>query len=229
MLVGLSPGIYQSRQSGSTFGGWIEVQQDEGSAWKRLGLTRFHSAYPDPNTVYNVYPNGFSIHNNLIGQNLHLGQPPLKYARSVLEDIKDLIQKPPTHLQLSKRPSKKMEASKSSKFITFKPLPSYVKAMHNCLLQLCDQKSFICLFRIKSDVQLRFNGRITWKPYQRCISWSELLLNKASNKIQIYEYSVEFSTSAEGSDEEEVISAYYHHFIQFCEHRDRLKQYAQIK
>ncbi|EGE08343.1 hypothetical protein TEQG_08787 [Trichophyton equinum CBS 127.97] len=109
MLVGLSPGIYQSRQSGSTFGGWIEVQQDEGSAWKRLGLTRFHSAYPDPNTVYNVYPNGFSIHNNLIGQNLHLGQPPLKYARSVLEDIKDLIQKPPTHLQLSKRPSKKME------------------------------------------------------------------------------------------------------------------------
>ncbi|GBF67329.1 hypothetical protein TMEN_10055 [Trichophyton mentagrophytes] len=121
------------------------------------------------------------------------------------------------------------EASKSSKFITFKPIPSYVKAMHNCLLQLCDQKSFICLFRIKSDVQLRFNGRITWKPYQRCISWSELLLNKASNKIQIYEYSVEFSTSAEGSDEEEVISAYYHRFIQFCEHRDRLKQYAQIK
>lgn len=66
-------------------------------------------------------------------------------------------------------------------------------------------------------------------PYQRCISWRELLLNKASNKIQIYEYSVEFSTSTEGSDEEEAIYAYYHHFIQFGEHRDRLKQYAQIK
>ncbi|EEQ34625.1 conserved hypothetical protein [Microsporum canis CBS 113480] len=77
------------------------------------------------------------------------------------------------------------KASKSSKFTAFQPLQSYVKAMHNCILQLCDQESFLCLFRIKVGIQLRFNGMITWKPCQRRISWSGLLPSKTSNKMQM--------------------------------------------
>ncbi|KAM5471098.1 hypothetical protein MauCBS54593_003436 [Microsporum audouinii] len=121
------------------------------------------------------------------------------------------------------------KASKSSKFTAFQPLQSYVKAMHNCILQLCDQESFLCLFRIKVGIQLRFNGMITWKPCQRRISWSGLLPNKTSNKMQIYEHSVQFSTVAEGTEKEELISACLYQFVQFCEHESRAKQYAQVK
>ncbi|KAM5480549.1 hypothetical protein McanCB56680_004780 [Microsporum canis] len=45
------------------------------------------------------------------------------------------------------------KASKSSKFTAFQPLQSYVKAMHNCILQLCDQESFLCLFRYPTPLQ----------------------------------------------------------------------------
>ncbi|EFR04282.1 hypothetical protein MGYG_07291 [Nannizzia gypsea CBS 118893] len=76
------------------------------------------------------------------------------------------------------------------------------------------------------STQLCFIGIIIWKPYQYRISWSELLLNKTSNKMQIYEYSVQFSTATEGAEAKEAISIYFYRFVRFCEHENRARQYA---
>lgn len=39
------------------------------------------------------------------------------------------------------------QPKKSSRWATFEPLPSSAAALKCCLLQLCDQKNFLCMFR----------------------------------------------------------------------------------
>ncbi|DAA74188.1 TPA_exp: Uncharacterized protein A8136_3686 [Trichophyton benhamiae CBS 112371] len=94
MQVGLSLGIYQSRHSSFTFGGWIEIKQEEGSAWKRLGLTCYHSVHPDISTA-SMDDRSIYIQSP-IGKRINLEQPSLKDTESVLKDMKEeLGQKPP--------------------------------------------------------------------------------------------------------------------------------------
>ncbi|KAK2847610.1 hypothetical protein FQN49_005716 [Arthroderma sp. PD_2] len=99
MQVGLSLGVYQSRHSSSTFGGWVELKHEEGSDWKRLGLTCFHCVLPnlsdlsldDKIAIRKTFFKGISINDPISKRLLSLEQPSLKDARHAFDNLaKDL-------------------------------------------------------------------------------------------------------------------------------------------
>ncbi|EGD97701.1 hypothetical protein TESG_05103 [Trichophyton tonsurans CBS 112818] len=85
------------------------------------------------------------------------------------------------------------KSTKTSGFIPFKPLSGYIEAIHHCILQLCGENSFLCLFRVKHNSHNKSNGRLIWQPSRRQLSWSQYLHNETTKKDQFYELSVDFS------------------------------------
>ncbi|KAM5468865.1 hypothetical protein MauCBS54593_004860 [Microsporum audouinii] len=110
-------------------------------------------------------------------------------------------------------------------FTQFNSLSNYIDAINRYLLQLCDQDSFICMFRTKTNHKLRFNGRITWEPTRRRFSWSGYKYNKATGSVQVYEQAVEFSHNGD----EDLVSKHFGNFEHFCNDRARVEQYKEIE
>ncbi|KAF3491700.1 uncharacterized protein GIQ15_01217 [Arthroderma uncinatum] len=105
MQVGLSLGIYQFGHSSSTFGGWIELKQEEGSAWKKLGLTCFNCVLPnldelseaDQIAIHKTFLKGISINDPLGKRLFRLEQPSLKDATPALDKLAEEVNEVPPH------------------------------------------------------------------------------------------------------------------------------------
>ncbi|KAM5434608.1 hypothetical protein MferCBS31731_006710 [Microsporum ferrugineum] len=102
LQVGLSLGIYQSTHSSLTFGGWLEIQEREGSDWIKLGLTCFHCVIPDIKSlspkdqtdVYNSFSTGVSG-NDPICRKLRVEQPSLKDSTSEINELSARLNETP--------------------------------------------------------------------------------------------------------------------------------------
>ncbi|KAM5471939.1 hypothetical protein MauCBS54593_003346 [Microsporum audouinii] len=101
LQVGLSLGVYQSKHSASTFGGWVEIQQQEGSSWQKLGLTCFHCVIPSlddlsPNhkaALCKSFRTGISL-DDPIKQFLKVEQPSLKDTTIALNNLSASLNEP---------------------------------------------------------------------------------------------------------------------------------------
>ncbi|EZF32830.1 hypothetical protein H109_00710 [Trichophyton interdigitale MR816] len=142
LQVGLSLGVYGSKYSSSTFGGWIEIKQEAESEWQKVGLTCFRS-------ILETFPTGIPLGSPITKGLLKVEQPSLKDTMLVIEDIATALSRPPDSrltavkevieedCEVSPRSRQRYEKA-IAKFATLSALKSKIEDFHKPCSQCND-------------------------------------------------------------------------------------------